>query len=197
MRVLNACHPTAVLKGVPFEIVLCGKPHNKLIHFPKEPKNVSSGGEKRSFPDHPEVVNKSHPGGECSWSVPPQVGCQGFVSTNRVENKKNVILSTDSVFGYIVGGSVEDEPNLYACGLICGSEELNSNLRKFWEIEEIDNELPKNLENSICEEHYAQTHKRDESGKYIVSIPFKEHWSCLGNSKDIALETRIAVDSLV
>ncbi|GFT52145.1 integrase catalytic domain-containing protein [Trichonephila clavipes] len=117
MRVLNACHPTAVLKGVPFEIV--------------------------------------------------------FV---------------DSVFGYIVGGSVEDEPNLYSCGLICGSEELNSNLRKFWEIEEIDNELPKNLENSICEEHYAQTHKRDESGKYIVSIPFKEHWSCLGNSKDIALK---------
>ncbi|GFX75252.1 DUF1758 domain-containing protein [Trichonephila clavipes] len=55
----------------------------------------------------------------------------------------------DSVFGYIVGGSVEDEPNLYSCGLICGSEELNSNLRKFWGNEEIDNELPKNLENSI------------------------------------------------
>ncbi|GFX88857.1 integrase catalytic domain-containing protein [Trichonephila clavipes] len=300
--------------------------------FPKELKNVSSGGEKRSFPDNPEVVNKSRPGGECSWSLPPQVGCQGFVSTNLVENKKNVLLSTvlclikdkysqwqkvrglldvgsqinlisneclqrlqlkgekinqsiscinntsltvnrgvkasiasesksfkrnismlvvqkitdlipnkfidahvqipesvrladpnfkipgkidillsaeyfydgikpgkinvknsnlilqDSVFGYIVGGSVEDELNLYSCGLICGSEELNSSWRKFWEIEEIDNELPKNLENSICEEHYAQTHKRDESGKYIVSIPFKEHWLCLGNSKDIALK---------
>ncbi|GFS56538.1 DUF1758 domain-containing protein [Trichonephila clavipes] len=134
-------------------------------------KNVSSGGEKRSFPDNPEVVNKSHSGGECSWSVPPQA-----------ESVK------ESVFGYIVGGSVEDELNLYSCGLICGSEELNSSLRKFWEIEEKDNELPKNLENSICEEHYAQTHKRDESGKYIVSIPFKEHWSCLGNSKDIALK---------
>ncbi|GFX78532.1 DUF1758 domain-containing protein [Trichonephila clavipes] len=302
------------------------------LYFTSSAKECFVRGEKRSFPDNPEVVNKSPPDGECSWSVPPQVGCQGFVSTNLVENKKNVILSTvlclikdkysqwqkvrclldvgsqinlisneclqrlqlkgekinqsiscinntsltvnrgvkasianesksfkrnismlvvqkitdlipnkffdahvqipesvrladpnfkipgkidillsaeyfydvikpgkinvknsnlilqDSVFGYIVGGSVEDEPNLYSCGLICGSEELNSNLRKFWEIEEIDNELPKNLENSICEEHYAQTHKRDESGKYIVSIPFKEHWSCLGNSKDIALK---------
>ncbi|GFU21862.1 DUF1758 domain-containing protein [Trichonephila clavipes] len=332
----NACFkclsPDCSVKRCSFRNCFCGKPHNKLIHFPKKPKNVSSGGEKRSFPDNPKVINKSHPGGECSWSVPPQVGCQGFVSTNLVENKKNVILSTvlclikdkysqwqkvrclldvgsqinlisneclqrlqlkgekinqsiscinntsltvnrgvkasianesksfkrnismlvvqkitdlipnkiidahvqipesvrladpnfkipgkidillsaeyfydvikpgkinvknsnlilqDSVFGYIVGGSVEDEPNLYSCGLICGSEELNSNLRKFWEIEEIENELPKNLENSICEEHYAQTHKRDESGKYIVSIPFKEHWSCLGNSKDIALK---------
>ncbi|GFW77781.1 DUF1758 domain-containing protein [Trichonephila clavipes] len=106
----------------------------------------------------------------------------------ETETSIDVFIKSDSVFGYIVGGSVEDEPNLYSCGLICGSEELNSNLRKFWEIEEIDNELPKNLENSICEEHYAQTHKRDESGKYIVSIPFKEHWSCLGNSKDIALK---------
>ncbi|GFV61865.1 uncharacterized protein TNCV_4106701 [Trichonephila clavipes] len=59
-------------------------------------------------------------------------------------------------------------------GLICGSKELNSSLRKFWEIEEIDNKIPKNLENSIYKEHYAQTHKRDESGKYIVSKPLKK-----------------------
>ncbi|GFY06615.1 uncharacterized protein TNCV_3524711 [Trichonephila clavipes] len=47
-------------------------------------------------------------------------------------------------------------------------------------------------ENSICEEHYApphrDAHKSDESGKCIVSMPFKEHWSCLGNSRDIALK---------
>ncbi|GFW53904.1 integrase catalytic domain-containing protein [Trichonephila clavipes] len=41
---------------------------------------------------------------------------------------------------------------------------------------------------SVCEEHYAQTHKRDESENYIVSIPFKEHWSCLGNLKVIDLK---------
>ncbi|GFX53013.1 integrase catalytic domain-containing protein [Trichonephila clavipes] len=57
----------------------------------------------------------------------------------------------DLYFTSSVGGSVEDEPNLYSCGLICGSEELNSNLRKFWEIEEIDNELPKNLEKFYLE----------------------------------------------
>ncbi|GFT99420.1 DUF1758 domain-containing protein [Trichonephila clavipes] len=94
----NACFkclsPDCSVKRCSFRNCFCGKPHNKLIHFPKELKNVSSGGETRSFPDNPEVVNKSHPGGECSWSVPPQVGCQGFVSTNLVENKKNVILST-------------------------------------------------------------------------------------------------------
>ncbi|GFX31255.1 uncharacterized protein TNCV_2027561 [Trichonephila clavipes] len=34
-------------------------------------------------------------------------------------------------------------------GLICGSEELNSSLKNFWEIEEKNIESPKNLENSI------------------------------------------------
>ncbi|XP_055948217.1 uncharacterized protein LOC129981409 [Argiope bruennichi] len=50
------------------------------------------------------------------------------------------------------------------------------------------NELPKSKENAICEEHYARTHRRDERGKYTVAMPFKEHWSCLGNSRDIALK---------
>ncbi|GBO13006.1 hypothetical protein AVEN_225145-1 [Araneus ventricosus] len=87
------------------------------------------------------------------------------------------------------GGSISspDKLNSNYCGLICGAEELNSNLRKFWEIEEIGNELPKSKENAICEEHYARTHRRDKTGKYTVTMPFKEHWSCLGNSRDIAL----------
>jgi hypothetical protein len=106
-------------------------------------------------------------------------------------NVKNASLTLqDSVFGYIVGGSIPspDKLNSKYCGLICESEELNANLRKFWEIEEIGNELPKSKENSICEEHYARTHRRDKTGKYIVTMPFKEHWSCLGNSRDIALK---------
>ncbi|GBO18825.1 hypothetical protein AVEN_175441-1 [Araneus ventricosus] len=30
-------------------------------------------------------------------------------------------------------------------------------------------------------------HRRDKTGKYTVTVPFKEHWSCLGNSRDIAI----------
>ncbi|GFW02808.1 integrase catalytic domain-containing protein [Trichonephila clavipes] len=81
-----------------------------------------------------------------------------------------ISLLVDSVFGYIVGGSVKDELNPYSCVLMCGSEELNSSLKKFWEIEEIDNELPKNLENSICEEHYAHKRIRGMSLRNILFL---------------------------
>ncbi|XP_055944365.1 uncharacterized protein LOC129975327 [Argiope bruennichi] len=111
-------------------------------------------------------------------------------SKTEPEESLESLLKSDSVFGYIVGGSVSSSVKLNSnyCGLICGAEELNSNLRKFWEIEEMGNELPKSKENPICEEHYARTHRRDETGKYTVAMPFKEHWSCLGNSRDIALK---------
>ncbi|GFT99418.1 integrase catalytic domain-containing protein [Trichonephila clavipes] len=139
----------------------------------------------------PESVRLANPNFKIAGKIDILLTAEYFydvIKPGKINVKNSNLILQDSVFGYIVGGSVENELNLYSCGLICGSEELNSSWRKFWEIEEIDNELPKNLENSICEEHYAQTHKRDESGKYIVSIPFKEHWSCLGNSKDIALK---------
>ncbi|XP_055941831.1 uncharacterized protein LOC129971877 [Argiope bruennichi] len=134
-------------------------------------------------------------------------------SKTEPEESLDSLLKSDSVFGYIVGGSVSSSVkfNSNYCGLICGAEELNSNLRKFWEIEEMGNELPKSKENAICEEHYARieemgnelpkskenaiceehyarTHRRDGTGKYTVAMPFKEHWSCLGNSRDIALK---------
>ncbi|XP_055948211.1 uncharacterized protein LOC129981403 [Argiope bruennichi] len=38
---------------------------------------------------------------------------------------------------------------------------------------------------SIMREHIR---RRDETGKYTVTMPFKEHWSCLGNSRDIAVK---------
>ncbi|GFW94227.1 integrase catalytic domain-containing protein [Trichonephila clavipes] len=139
----------------------------------------------------PESVRLADPNFEIPGKIDILLGDAYFyddIKPGKINAKNSNLILQDSVFGYIVGGSVKDELHSYSCGLICGSEELNSSLRNFWEIEEIDNELPKNLENFICEEHYAQMHKRDESGKYIVSMPFKEHWSCLGNLRDIALK---------
>ena len=33
-----------------------------------------------------------------------------------------------------------------------------------------------------------QTHRRDETGKYTVTMSLKEHWSCLANSRDNTLK---------
>lgn len=67
----------------------------------------------------------------------------------------------------------------------------NSFLRKFWEIE-ADTTTPKLLteEEKQCELLYEATTIRDEEGRYIVRIPFREaEPACrYGRSREIALK---------
>ncbi|GFV94478.1 uncharacterized protein TNCV_3353141 [Trichonephila clavipes] len=72
------------------------------------------------------------------------------------------------------------------CSLI-RDEDLNKTLEKFWKVKEVAEPIVKNKERLICEEHYVNTHFRTKEGKYVVSMPLKKESSCLGNSKDIAL----------
>lgn len=71
-------------------------------------------------------------------------------------------------------------------------KEANENdlLKKFWELEsEPSSEKYLTEEEQNCEDIFAATTKRDESGRYIVKLPFRsEDPACkYNNSKDIAL----------
>lgn len=139
----------------------------------------------------PESIKLADPNFNVPGKIDILIGAEYFfdiIKPGKLNSKNENLTLQDSVFGYILGGSISssDELNPNYCGLICEPEELNTNLKKFWEIEEIGNELPKSKESVICEEHYSRTHRRDKTGKYTVTMPFKEHWSCLGNSRDIA-----------
>lgn len=141
----------------------------------------------------PETIALADPNFNIPGKIDILIGAEYFydiIKPGKLVAKNANLTLQNSEFGYILAGSISssDKLNSKYCGLICGTEELNSNLRKFWEIEEIGNDLPKSKENLICEEHYARTHRRDKSGKYTVTMPLKEHWSCLGNSRDIALK---------
>lgn len=65
---------------------------------------------------------------------------------------------------------------------------LDDNIVKFWELEEfsVKNKIL-SKEEEFCENYYKNTVKKDESGKYIVKIPFKETFNELGDSKTMAL----------
>ncbi|XP_035227769.1 uncharacterized protein LOC118199973 [Stegodyphus dumicola] len=43
-------------------------------------------------------------------------------------------------------------------------------------------------EDKKCEEFFKTTHFRDQNGRYVVKLPFKDNPSRLGNSKDLALQ---------
>ena len=71
--------------------------------------------------------------------------------------------------------------------LSCKLTDLSKQIEKFWTIEDVDARQLLSVEETKCEEHFTQTTTRDESGRYIVRLPFRENHKTLGDSRVNAL----------
>ncbi|GFW87394.1 integrase catalytic domain-containing protein [Trichonephila clavipes] len=113
------------------------------------------------------------------------------VKTSVANKAKTFEMLQNTVFGYVVSGSVDHThtqvpENRVHCGLIV-NDDLNKTLKKFWEIEGVHIEPKVDTEVSLCEDHFVRTHRRNCEGRYVVSMTLNKDPSCLGNSKDIAI----------
>lgn len=61
--------------------------------------------------------------------------------------------------------------------------EIEGQLKKFWKIEEIVQENPFTNEELFCEEHFQMTIMREDDGRVVVSIPFKDSMKKLDMSR--------------
>ncbi|XP_063897957.1 uncharacterized protein LOC126056487 [Helicoverpa armigera] len=67
----------------------------------------------------------------------------------------------------------------------CTTDPLDSAVRKFWELEEVD--VPSILSpDTLCEEFYTRTTTRDSDVRYVVALPFKGEVESLGNSRQVS-----------
>ncbi|GFW22690.1 integrase catalytic domain-containing protein [Trichonephila clavipes] len=64
-------------------------------------------------------------------------------------------------------------------GFIQSVDNLELSIKKFWEIKNIEIDSVKPNELDICEDHFKNTHLRDDQGRYTVAMPLKEDPSCL------------------
>ncbi|GBN67718.1 hypothetical protein AVEN_88180-1, partial [Araneus ventricosus] len=129
-----------------------------------------------------------------SFNVPDKIdmllGAEIFYELLRpgqIYAQNSQLLLQNTVFGYVVSGSVDQvaEDRVH-CGLIL-DDDLNKTLKQFWEIESVDVECTGNTEASLCEDHFVRTHKRNKDGRYVVSMALSRDPPCLGNSKDRAV----------
>lgn len=72
---------------------------------------------------------------------------------------------------------------------VSDDENLNDQLRHFWELETINDDIPMSEEERHCEQHFETTHTRNADGRYIVRLPFRPECSIsdLGFSRYIAV----------
>ncbi|GFX24771.1 uncharacterized protein TNCV_1672121 [Trichonephila clavipes] len=99
----------------------------------------------------------------------------------------NVIFQ-NTVFGSSFRFTSSDAKGKEHCGFIQAADNLEHSIKKFWEIENVEIDSVKTSELDICEDHFKSTHSRDNQGRYTVAMPLKEDPSCIGESRQTAIQ---------
>lgn len=84
----------------------------------------------------------------------------------------------NTVLGYILLGKVKSVTNVPRIipAMFCNIEDsvlLDNQLQRFWEIEELPHVTCRSPDDEKCEKIFLETHQRDETGRFIVKLPFK------------------------
>ncbi|KAI5748462.1 hypothetical protein M8J77_025811 [Diaphorina citri] len=91
----------------------------------------------------------------------------------------NVIPGTPTAMRTTLGWIVFGRASTYneassLSSFFVSSPSLDTILHKFWETEEVAVQLIKDPEDVRCEEHFLATHYREDSGRYVVALPFRD-----------------------
>ena len=110
-----------------------------------------------------------------------------LLKPNEIKLRDESIVLQETVFGWIVSGSVNLSKQInYHRGLVNNLEDLDNQLTKFWDLEslgikgiELKNEDDKALEmfnETVC----------FKNGRYEISLPWKRNWEELADNYELA-----------
>ncbi|XP_075150652.1 uncharacterized protein LOC142224750 [Haematobia irritans] len=85
------------------------------------------------------------------------------------------LMAQESVFGWILTGPIPNTAtnNSPIVSYFCEIS-LDKEISRFWEVEDLPKKKFASLSDTYCEELYSRTTRRNNEGRYIVSLPFKE-----------------------
>jgi hypothetical protein len=102
-------------------------------------------------------------------------------------------IAINSTFGWLIGGGSKDFHGQQCHSFVSQLNQscihdgcLDKSIRRFWEVEELPEVKFMTKEEQKCEEHFAATHKRDEEGRFIVSVPWKSTRPVISDSHIVA-----------
>lgn len=107
----------------------------------------------------------------------------------RFASSQGTPIALNSIFGYVIMGKVPNDyslPSSSYCGVATEPYSLETIMKQFWEVEEVLSEPPVDPCDLICEKMYQCLHQRDDTGRYVVPLMFKDDASLLGESLSIA-----------
>ncbi|XP_043499936.1 uncharacterized protein LOC122522719 [Polistes fuscatus] len=91
----------------------------------------------------------------------------------RLSRARGDLILQKTQLGWVVVGGIDSEESKEKTALFATTE-LRDQLERFWLIEDAIVTRTEGTQEVECETHYTQNTKRDETGRYIVRLPFRE-----------------------
>ena len=97
-------------------------------------------------------------------------------------------LAQETELGWVLSGRISaNKPKTKPICLMVRTS-LDDQLKKFWEVEEQDEERQTwTEEQKLCEKFYEEIYRSSADGRYIVKLPFRKNDMKLGRSRHIAV----------
>ncbi|XP_062541814.1 uncharacterized protein LOC134209800 [Armigeres subalbatus] len=144
--------------------------------------------------DLPEGVVLADPEFHTPDKVDLLIGVELFfdiLKPSQLSLADNLPILRDTHFGWIVSGVII-EPQIVNVSIQQSNhasiENIEKSMQQFWQIEEVPDVPKLSTEELECEAHFLSTYRRDESGRFIVKLPFKTNIDKLGNCRALAVK---------
>ncbi|XP_061726239.1 uncharacterized protein LOC133531837 [Cydia pomonella] len=120
------------------------------------------------------------------------VGAQIFwaiLGSGRIDLGKQNPLLAETKLGWLVVGALYqpslNKPHNPVCFFL-NDQQTGIDLTPFWELDTIPSEHNRTVDENTCEQIFTTTTKRDEEGRFVVTMPLKESPDVLGSSFELA-----------
>lgn len=153
--------------------------------IPSVPVDVS----KWSFPPG---ITLADPNFNKPCEVDLLIGAELFFAILRQAQLKladNLPTLYDTKFGWVVAGAQGEMDSEEAIVMCLSSEErLDQQIQRFFDQEEVPETTVSTNEERAVEEHFRQTFRREEDGRFVVQLPFRDNIKLLGDSRQLAMK---------
>ncbi|XP_029163322.1 uncharacterized protein LOC114934776 [Nylanderia fulva] len=109
-----------------------------------------------------------------------------IIKDGLIKGPPNTPIAQLTSFGWILSGPASSESTNRSMRSyhISMDSRLYDLLHRFWQLEEIGARQESFIspEDQQCEQHFKDTHSRNDQGRYVVRLPFKKPPQRLGNS---------------